>query len=81
MVLRDLFGERTVARPRQVIEPVRRHGEAVAGQSVTLTLVDQLDCSRGDVIVAAADPPEVADQFEAAIVWMDEHELLPGRGY
>lgn len=56
-------------------------GEAVAGQSVTLTLVDQLDCSRGDVIVAAADPPEVADQFEAAIVWMDEHELLPGRGY
>jgi bifunctional enzyme CysN/CysC len=55
--------------------------EAVAGQSVTLTLADEVDCSRGDVIVAAADPPEVADQFEAVIVWMDEHELLPGRGY
>jgi bifunctional enzyme CysN/CysC len=55
--------------------------EAVAGQSVTLTLADEVDCSRGDVIVAASDPPEVADQFEATIVWMDEHELLPGRGY
>jgi bifunctional enzyme CysN/CysC len=55
--------------------------EAAAGQSVTLTLADEVDCSRGDVIVAAADPPEVADQFEATIVWMDEHELLPGRGY
>ena len=54
---------------------------AVAGQSVTLTLGDELDCSRGDVIAAADDPPEAADQFEAAIVWMDDHELSPGRGY
>ena len=55
--------------------------EAVAGQSVTVTFADEVDCSRGDVIAAADDPPEVADQFEATIVWMDEHELLPGRGY
>ena len=55
--------------------------EAVAGQSVTVTLADEVDCSRGDVIAAAADPPEAADQFEATIVWMDEHELIPGRGY
>ena len=55
--------------------------QAVAGQSVTLTFADEVDCSRGDVIAAAGDPPEVADQFEATIVWMDEHELLPGRGY
>jgi bifunctional enzyme CysN/CysC len=55
--------------------------EAVAGQSVTVTLADEVDCSRGDVLAAAADAPEAADQFEAAIVWMDEHELLPGRGY
>jgi len=54
---------------------------AVAGESVTLTLTDEVDCSRGDVIAAADGPPEVADQFEAAIVWMDEHELIPGRGY
>jgi bifunctional enzyme CysN/CysC len=55
--------------------------QAVAGQSVTLTFADEIDCSRGDVIAAASDPPEAADQFEATIVWMDEHELLPGRGY
>jgi bifunctional enzyme CysN/CysC len=55
--------------------------EASAGQSVTVTFVDEVDCSRGDVIAAAGDPPEAADQFEATIVWMDEHELLPGRGY
>jgi bifunctional enzyme CysN/CysC len=54
---------------------------AVAGQSVTLTFADQVDCSRGDVIAAAADPPEAADQFEAAIVWMADEPLLPGRGY
>ncbi|MDB5702917.1 MAG: adenylyltransferase [Sphingomonas bacterium] len=54
---------------------------AVAGQSVTLTLADEVDCSRGDVIAAAASPPEVADQFKATIVWMEETELLPGRTY
>ena len=55
--------------------------QAVAGQSVTVTLADEVDCSRGDVIAAAGDPPEAADQFEATIVWMAEDELLPGRGY
>ena len=55
--------------------------EAVAGQSVTLVLADEVDCSRGDVIAAAASPPEAADQFEATIVWMGEDELIPGRGY
>ncbi|PHR15258.1 MAG: adenylyl-sulfate kinase [Sphingopyxis sp.] len=55
--------------------------EAVAGQSVTLTLDDEIDCSRGDVIAAADDPPEVSDQFEATIVWMSEEALKPGRGY
>jgi len=55
--------------------------EAAAGQSVTVTFDDEVDCSRGDVIAAAADAPEAADQFEATIVWMSEEELLPGRGY
>jgi bifunctional enzyme CysN/CysC len=54
---------------------------AVAGQSVTLTLADEIDCSRGDVIAAAASPPQVADQFEATIVWMDDDALLVGRSY
>jgi bifunctional enzyme CysN/CysC len=54
---------------------------AIAGQSVTITLADELDCSRGDVLVAAGDPPEIADQFEATLVWMAEEPLLPGRPY
>ena len=55
--------------------------QAVAGQSVTVTLAEEVDCSRGDVITAASDPLEVADQFEATIVWMADAELLPGRSY
>jgi bifunctional enzyme CysN/CysC len=54
---------------------------ALAGQAVTLTLADEVDCSRGDVIAAAEDPPQVADQFEASIVWMGDADLRPGRGY
>ncbi len=54
---------------------------AVAGQSVTLTLDRELDCSRGDVIAAAADPCEVADQFQATLVWMGDAPLFPGRRY
>jgi bifunctional enzyme CysN/CysC len=54
---------------------------AVAGQSVTLTLADEVDCSRGDVIAAAKAPTEVADQFETTIVWMAAEPMLPGRAY
>jgi bifunctional enzyme CysN/CysC len=55
--------------------------EAVAGQSVTLTLADEVDCSRGDLIATAGDPPQASDQFRATFVWMDEEALKPGRGY
>ncbi len=55
--------------------------EAVAGQSVTLCFADEVDCSRGDVISAADAPPEVSDQFEATIVWMEDEALIPGRSY
>ena len=55
--------------------------QAIAGQSVTLCFADEIDCSRGDVICAADEPVLAADQFETTIVWMDEHELLPGRPY
>ena len=54
---------------------------AAAGQSVTLTLADEIDCARGDVITSAGDQPQAADQFEADLVWMAEAELVPGRGY
>ena len=55
--------------------------QAVAGQSVTLTFADEIDCSRGDVIALADNPPQVADQFEASVVWMADHALIPGRAY
>ncbi|ALJ12945.1 sulfate adenylyltransferase subunit CysN [Sphingopyxis macrogoltabida] len=55
--------------------------EAVAGQSVTLTLADEVDCSRGDVIAATDNPPEAADQFEATLVWMADEAMIPGRAY
>jgi len=55
--------------------------EAVAGQSVTLTLADEIDISRGDVICGSVDPAGLADQFEASIVWMSDEAMLPGRPY
>ncbi len=54
---------------------------AVAGQAVTLTLADEVDCPRGGAICAANDPPQCADQFEAKLFWMDEAPLVPGRSY
>jgi len=54
---------------------------AVAGQSVTICLTDEIDCSRGDVLALADDPPQVADQVEAAIVWMSDEPMLPSRPY
>ena len=55
--------------------------EAVAGQSITITLRDEVDVSRGDVLASASALPAVADQFEAHIIWMGEHDMLPGRTY
>ena len=54
---------------------------AVAGQSITLTLADEIDLSRGDMISSADQPAEVADQFEATLVWLGDAPLLPGRPY
>ena len=54
---------------------------AGSGQAVVLTLADEIDASRGDVIASAANPPEIADQFAAHLLWMDARALLPGRPY
>ncbi len=66
----------TVAR---VVAMEGDRSAAYAGQSVMVTLAEEVDCSRGDVIAAADDPPEVADRFEASLVWMGDQPLLPGR--
>ena len=68
----------TVAR---VLGPDGEVQRALAGQAVTLTLADEIDISRGDVIAAAGDPPPVADQFAAHVLWMGDAPLLPGRPY
>jgi bifunctional enzyme CysN/CysC len=54
---------------------------ASVGQSITLTLADAIDISRGDTISSASAPPEVADQFEATLIWMADEPMLPGRPY
>jgi len=71
-------------RESQVERIVTHDGDldlAVAGQSITLTLKDEIDISRGDVLVTSNAPASVADQFEATIVWMGEDPMLPGRPY
>ena len=81
-------GDRVRVLPNNQVSAVQRVvtfdgdlDEAVAGQSVTLTLADEIDISRGDVLAAAEDAPGVADQFEAHLIWMGEKEMLPGRPY
>ncbi len=72
------------SRRTRVAHVLDANGEvasASAGQAVTLTLADEIDISRGDVIAAAGDPPEVADQFAAHLLWMSDAPLLPGRPY
>ena len=81
-------GDRIVAQPSGKESTVARivtfNGDlplAVAGQSITLTLADEIDISRGDVLSLADTPAEVADQFEASLVWMTDEPMLPGRPY
>jgi bifunctional enzyme CysN/CysC len=62
------------------LDPADEAG-APAGRAVTLVLEDELDISRGDVLSAAAAPVEIADQFQAHLIWLHQAPLLPGRGY
>ncbi len=55
--------------------------KGIAGQSLTITLKDEIDVSRGDILCVAADPLEVSDQFEAEVLWMGDEPMLPGRSY
>jgi bifunctional enzyme CysN/CysC len=71
-------------RSSRVVEIVTGDGsvpEAAAGDAVTLRLADEIDITRGDLLVGAEDRPDVADQFAAHVIWMGEEPLLPGRSY
>ncbi|MGH7016316.1 MAG: sulfate adenylyltransferase subunit CysN, partial [Caulobacteraceae bacterium] len=70
--------ETTIAR---ILAPDEDRQSAAAGQSVTLTFAEEIDCSRGDVVCSASNPAQIADQFEATLVWMGDEPLLPGRDY
>ncbi len=65
----------------RIVTPGGDLPRAGRGQPVVLTLADELDVSRGDVLAAAGAPPQVADQFAAHVLWMGEQPLLPGRPY
>ena len=69
------------AAVERIVGPAGDLAEAGPRDSVVLTLTRPVDVSRGDMIVSAADAPEVADRFEAHLVWMSERPLLPGRTY
>ena len=65
----------------RIVGPDGDLDRAGAGQAVTLTLADEIDVSRGDIIASAAEPPSLSDQFACHIVWMHENPLLPERPY
>jgi len=69
------------SRIARILLGEEEHESAVAGQSVMVTLRDEIDASRGDVLVAKEARPQVSDQFAAHIIWMDPEHLLPGRQY
>jgi bifunctional enzyme CysN/CysC len=71
----------TVSRIKEIASWAGSQSEASAGQSVTLTLADEIDASRGDVIAAASHPVQSADQFEADLLWLNDHPMLPSRPY
>ena len=81
-------GARVAVRPGDTQSVVARivtaDGDLAAaqeGRSITITLADDVDISRGSILCSADDPADVADQFEAVILWMDEDPMLPGRPY
>ncbi|MFG1478629.1 sulfate adenylyltransferase subunit CysN [Xanthobacter sp. V4C-4] len=74
-------GSGATSRVKAIVTKDGELEEAGPGQAVTLTLTDEVDVSRGDVLAAAGDRPEVSDQFAAHLIWMHDEPLLPGRPY
>jgi bifunctional enzyme CysN/CysC len=72
---------RRAARIARIVAAGGDRAQAEAGESVTLTLTDEVDVSRGDVIAAARAPTGVASQFEATLIWLHDEPLLQGRAY
>ncbi|MCE2921241.1 MAG: adenylyl-sulfate kinase, partial [Roseomonas sp.] len=76
-----LAGSGRTAQVQRIVTADADLPEAIAGQAVTLTLGDEIDIARGDMLVASEAPPEIADQIAADILWMGSEPMLPGRDY
>lgn len=72
---------RKTSKVKQIVTFDGEFDEAFAPQAVTLTLEDEIDVSRGDVIVRPGNVPRVADRFDAMLVWMDDDAMVPGKTY
>src|SRR5262249_42748299 len=71
----------TVSKIKAIVAEAGDRPSVGRGESTLVTLEDEIDVSRGDVIAAENDAPAAADQFEAQLLWMHEHALIPGRPY
>ena len=69
------------SRVKQIVTYDGELARAEAGDAVTLTLVDEIDIGRGDILAKPTERPEVADQFAAHVIWMDQEAMVPGRSY
>jgi bifunctional enzyme CysN/CysC len=76
-----LAGSGRSTRVREIVTFDGALDHAGAGDAVTLTLADEIDIARGDLLADPRDPPEYVDQFAAHVIWMAEHPLVPGRSY
>ncbi|MEP2707152.1 MAG: sulfate adenylyltransferase subunit CysN [Roseibium sp.] len=74
-------GPAKTSRIKQIIGASGEVSQARAGEAVTLTLEDEIDISRGDMLAPPSARPDVADQMAAHLIWMSEDALLPGRSY
>lgn len=69
------------SRVKQIVTYDGELVRAEAGDAVTITLTDEIDIGRGDIIAKPTERPEVADQFAAHVIWMDQEHMVPGRSY
>ena len=76
-----VMGSARASRVKEIVTFDGKLPRASAGDAVTLTLEDEIDVARGDLLVQPQAPAEFADQFAAHLVWMKEEKLVPGRSY
>jgi bifunctional enzyme CysN/CysC len=74
-------GSTRTTRVKELLTCEGPQPSAAAGDAITITLADDVDVARGDLLVAPACRAEVSDQFAAHVIWMNEQALIPGRSY